>query len=64
MITAFRTIYEIIYNIPEHDNLPKQSYEINVTMEEFVKFIQDNFCRGERDILVAMLLALELKDNP
>jgi hypothetical protein len=48
MISAFRSIFET-----------KQGQFVPI--EEFVKFIANEFCSEERDILVSMLVALDLK---
>lgn len=57
VMSAFRNVIEI-----KKEDVDKGKYF--VSFEEIIKFIQDNFCEAERDIMVAMLLSLDLKNTP
>ena len=53
--TAFRNVYEFDFKVNG------ELFTEIITFEDIVKFIEDNFCEGERDIFMAYLSAMELK---
>ena len=53
--TAFRNIYEFDFKVNG------EMFTEIITFEDIVKFIENNFCEGERDIFMAYLSAIELK---
>jgi hypothetical protein len=53
--TAFRNVYEFDFKVNG------ELFTQIITFEDIVKFIEDNFCEGERDIFMAYLSAMELK---
>jgi hypothetical protein len=53
--TAFRNVYEFDFKVNG------EMFTEIITFEDIVKFIEDNFCEGERDIFMAYLSAMTLK---
>jgi hypothetical protein len=53
--TAMRNVYEFDFKVNG------ELFTEIITFEMISKFIEDNFCEGERDIFMAYLSAMELK---